>query len=107
MLRADGQAQARLRSAEAEAQAIRLIADSITAGQGNPAQYLLMLRYIESLTNMASSSNSKVIFMPVETSAVLSSVGGLKEIFAGGGGNEHGETRDLPPSSVPPGRLQR
>lgn len=107
VLRAEGQAQARLRTAEAEAQAIRQIADSISAGQGNPAQYLLMLRYIESLTNMASSSNSKVIFMPVETSAVLSSVGALKEIFAGGGGNERGDARELPPTSLPPGRLQR
>jgi regulator of protease activity HflC (stomatin/prohibitin superfamily) len=107
VLRAEGQAQARLRSAEAEAQAIRQIADSITAGQGNPAQYLLMLRYIESLTNMASSSNSKVIFMPVETSSVLSSVGALKEVFAGGGGNERGEARETLPPSVTPGRLPR
>lgn len=107
VLRAEGQAQARLRTAEAEAQAIRHIGDSISEGQGNPAQYLLMLRYIDSLTNMASSSNSKVIFMPVETSSVLSSVGALKEVFGGGGGNERGDARELPPTSLPPGRLQR
>ncbi|HSO75932.1 MAG TPA: SPFH domain-containing protein [Blastocatellia bacterium] len=107
VLRAEGQAQARLRTAEAEAQAIRQIADSISEGQGNPAQYLLMLRYIDSLTNMASSSNSKVIFMPVETSSVLSSVGALKEVFGGGGGNERGDARELPQPSLPPGRVQR
>jgi regulator of protease activity HflC (stomatin/prohibitin superfamily) len=89
VLRAEGQAQARTRSAEAEAQAIRQISESIVAGQGNPAQYLLMQRYIESLTNMAASNNSKVIFMPVETSSVLSSVGALKEVFG-----ETGEKRD-------------
>jgi regulator of protease activity HflC (stomatin/prohibitin superfamily) len=81
VLRAEGQAEARLRTAEAEAQAIRQIAESITAGQGNPAQYLLVQRYIESLTQMAAANNSKVVFMPVETSAVLSSIGAFKEIF--------------------------
>jgi regulator of protease activity HflC (stomatin/prohibitin superfamily) len=107
VLRAEGQAQARLRTAEAEAQAIRQIAGSISEGQGNPAQYLLMLRYIDSLTNMASSNNSKVIFMPVETSSVLSSVGALKEVFGGGAGDERGDSRELQPSSIPPGRLKR
>ena len=86
MLRADGQAAARLRNAEAEAQAIKQISEAITTGQGNPAQYLLMQRYIESLTNMATSTNAKVVFMPVETSSVLSSVGALKEVFGEIGG---------------------
>ncbi len=95
ILRAEGHAQARLRSAEAEGQAIRLIADSITAGQGNPTQYLLMQRYIESLSQMAASPNSKVVFMPVETSALLSSVGAFKEVFreTGSGHEEQRETR--------------
>jgi regulator of protease activity HflC (stomatin/prohibitin superfamily) len=84
VLRADGQAQARLRSAAAEASAIKQIAEAIVQGQGNPAQYLLMQRYIESLTQMASGNNSKVIFMPVETSAMLSSIGAIKEVFGVG-----------------------
>src|SRR5215831_4802596 len=103
VLRAEGQAQARLRATEAEAQAIRQIADSITAGQGNPAQYLLMQRYIESLTNMASSNNSKVVFMPVETSSVLSSVGALKEIFAQAGSSDDRDDRLLPGRKPAPG----
>lgn len=106
VLRADGQAQARLRNAEAEAQAIKQIAESITAGQGNPAQYLLMQRYIESLTHMATSTNAKVVFMPVETSSVLSSVGALKEVFGEIG--EQRESVDYRASQVlPAGRTQR
>jgi regulator of protease activity HflC (stomatin/prohibitin superfamily) len=81
VLKAEGQAQARLRTAEAEAQAIKQISEAITGGQGNPAQYLLIQRYIESLAQMAGSNNAKVVFMPVETSSVLSSVGALKEVF--------------------------
>ncbi|HYP26060.1 MAG TPA: SPFH domain-containing protein [Blastocatellia bacterium] len=98
ILRAEGQAQARLRGAEAEGQAIRTISDSIMEGQGNPAQYLLMQRYIESLTNMAGSNNAKVVFMPVETSAMLSSIGSLKEVFKESGGPDEG--REKLPSSI-------
>jgi regulator of protease activity HflC (stomatin/prohibitin superfamily) len=81
ILQAEGQAQARLTAAAAEAESIRHIAVGITNGQGNPAQYLIMMKYIESLRDMARSSNSKVVFMPVETSNVLSSIGAFKEVF--------------------------
>jgi regulator of protease activity HflC (stomatin/prohibitin superfamily) len=81
ILQAEGQAQARLTAAAAEAESIRHIAVGITGGQGNPAQYLIMMKYIESLREMARSNNSKVIFMPVETSSVLSSIGAFKEVF--------------------------
>jgi regulator of protease activity HflC (stomatin/prohibitin superfamily) len=107
VLRAEGQAQARLRASEAEAQAIRQIADAITEGQGNPAQYLLMQRYIESLTHMAASNNSKVIFMPVETSSVLSSIGALKEVFSGETSDSKSgqDSPGLP--ALPAGRMPR
>jgi len=107
VLRADGQAQARLRNAEAEGQAIRQIAESITAGQGNPAQYLLMQRYIESLTHMASSNNAKVVFMPVETSSVLSSVGALKEVFGEIGARDRQPGESPSQQVLPAGRTPR
>jgi regulator of protease activity HflC (stomatin/prohibitin superfamily) len=81
ILQAEGQAQARLTAATAEAESIRRIAEGITAGHGNPAQYLIMMKYIESLREMSRSNNSKVVFMPVETSSVLSSIGAFKEVF--------------------------
>src|SRR5204863_3042755 len=89
ILQAEGAAQARLTAAQAEAESIRRIAEGITAGQGNPAQYLIMMKYIESLKEMSRSQNSKVIFMPVETSSVLSSIGAFREVFGelGDGGN--------------------
>src|SRR5215470_8498857 len=85
IVQAEGQAQARLTAAAAEAESIRHIAVGITGGQGNPAQYLIMMKYIESLREMARSNNSKVVFMPVETSSVLSSIGSFKEVFGGQG----------------------
>ena len=87
ILAAEGAAQARLRNATAEAEAIGRIAQAME-GHGNPAQYLITARYIESLRDMTRTNNSKVIFMPVETASMLSSVGALKEVFS-----ETGERR--------------
>jgi regulator of protease activity HflC (stomatin/prohibitin superfamily) len=91
ILQADGAAQARFRQSQAEAQAIAQIAQAIGDPQ-QTAQYLITARYIESLRDMTKGNNSKVIFMPMETSAMLSSIGSLKEIFA-----ETGEVREKKP----------
>src|SRR5713226_5502773 len=96
ILQAEGLAQARLRQAEAEAQAITQVAQAMQE-HGNPAQYLITTRYIESLRDMTKSNNAKVIFMPVETSTMLSSVGTIKEIFA-----ETGERRSKDETAPPP-----
>lgn len=88
ILAADGAAQARLRAASAEAQAIAQISQAIGDPQ-QTAQYLITARYIEGLRDMTRTQNSKVIFMPMETSSVLSTVGALKEVFA-----ETGEKTD-------------
>src|ERR1051326_7456477 len=87
ILQADGAAQARLRNVAAESEAIARIAQAME-GHGNPAQYLITQRYIESLRDMTRTNNSKVIFMPVETSSMLSSVGAIKEMLS-----ETGEKR--------------
>src|SRR6266404_1774626 len=81
ILQAEGLAQARLRQAEAESQAIAQVASAMQE-HGNPAQYLITTRYIESLRDMTKSNNAKVIFMPVETSSMLSAVGSIKEMFS-------------------------
>jgi regulator of protease activity HflC (stomatin/prohibitin superfamily) len=81
ILEAEGAAQARLRSAQAEAQAIAQISNTIGSSE-QTAQYLITARYIESLRDMAKTQNSKVIFMPMETSTMLSSIGAIKEVFA-------------------------
>jgi len=79
ILAADGQATARLRVATAEAQAIEVIARAIGA-TGNPAQYLIAQRYLESLTQIAAGS-SKIVFMPYEAAGVMGSIGSMKELF--------------------------
>ena len=94
ILSAEGAAQARLRAAEAEAGAIEQVS-RVMLNRGNPAQYLITQRYIESLKEMSRGRNSKVIFMPVETTAMLSSVGVIKEMVSPAGERtEAGERGD-------------
>ncbi len=102
ILQAEGLAQARLRQAEAESQAIAQVAQAM-AEHGNPAQYLITTRYIESLRDMTKSNNAKVIFMPVETSTMLSAVGTIKEMFAESGVKSPPDDPNKPP---PPRQLR-
>jgi regulator of protease activity HflC (stomatin/prohibitin superfamily) len=83
ILEAEGAAQARLRAAEAEAQALSMIKASLGDSAENTAQYLITQRYVDSLRDMTRTTNSKVIFMPVETSSMLSTIGAFKELFGG------------------------
>lgn len=93
ILQAEGAAQARLTAANAEAQAIAQISGAI-GDAGQTAQYLLTSRYVDSMRDMAQTNNAKVIFMPTETSGVLSTVGAFKEVFA-----ETGEKKEQLPGT--------
>jgi regulator of protease activity HflC (stomatin/prohibitin superfamily) len=79
ILAADGQATARLRVATAEAQAIEVVSRAIGA-TGNPAQYLIAQRYLESLTQIAAGAQ-KIVFLPFEAAGVMGSLGSMKELF--------------------------
>jgi regulator of protease activity HflC (stomatin/prohibitin superfamily) len=97
ILAAEGAAQARQRNAEAEAEAIGVIAKAIP--NGDPGQYLITTRYIDSLRDMTRTNNSKVIFMPVETSSMLSSLGAIKEVLSATG--EKSGEKEPPPRQIP------
>jgi regulator of protease activity HflC (stomatin/prohibitin superfamily) len=79
ILAAEGQAEARLRVAQAEAQSIQVVAQAI-GGAGNPAQYLIAQRYMESLNAIAADAD-KLVFLPYEATGVLASLGGIKELL--------------------------
>jgi regulator of protease activity HflC (stomatin/prohibitin superfamily) len=101
ILAAEGAAQARLRNAEAESEALTRIAGSIPGG--DPGHYLITMRYIESLRDMTRGNNSKVIFMPVEASSMLSSVGAIKEVLSATGEKDD----QAPPPPPRPRELPR
>lgn len=101
ILDAEGASQARQISSAAESQAIAQIASAI-GDRAQTAQYLITQRYVDSMRDMARTQNSKVIFMPMETSGVLASVGAFKEVFAA-----TGEADELPKPPRSPRELEK
>ncbi|RMF56467.1 MAG: SPFH/Band 7/PHB domain protein [Calditrichaeota bacterium] len=82
ILQAEGEAVAKLRVATAEAEAVKKVAAAITESNADPANYLIALRYIETLKEMVSGKDNKVIYLPYEATGVLGSLGGIKDLFS-------------------------
>ena len=81
ILRAEGEARAIILNAEAEAEAIRRVAEAVAAGKTDPATYVLAMKYIDTLREMASGQDNKTVYMPYEASSVLSSIGSIRSLF--------------------------
>lgn len=100
ILKAEGEKQAAILKAEGEAEAIKRVAEAnkyrliaeaegqalaITSvfkaiHEGNPTNDLIAIKYLETLKEVANGQATK-IFLPLETSSVLSSVGAIAELF--------------------------
>ncbi|MBE7705576.1 MAG: SPFH/Band 7/PHB domain protein [Cyanobacteria bacterium SIG29] len=80
ILKAEGIAQARIIQADAEKEAINRIIGAL-ADKGKPDQYLIAMKYLETLSNITSGENNKVVYMPYEATGILSSVDGIKQMF--------------------------
>lgn len=80
ILQAEGEAEARLTIAKAEAETIKFIAEALGEG-ANPAGYLVALKYIEAFKNISTKEGDKTVFMPFETSAIMGSLGAIRELF--------------------------
>jgi len=83
ILIAEGEAEARIKVAQAEAEAITKITKSIAESKGDPANYLIAVRYIETLKEMVSGKENKVVYLPYEATGILSSIGGIKDMLEG------------------------
>jgi regulator of protease activity HflC (stomatin/prohibitin superfamily) len=79
ILAAEGQAEARMRIAQAEAQALQVVTQALGAG-ASPAQYLIAKSYLDALSQVATGAQ-KLVFMPYEASAIMSSLGGIRELL--------------------------
>ncbi len=100
ILKAEGIKQSRILEAEGQAEAIKQVAEAerfqketVAEGEGraiervfgaihtgDPTPDLIAIRYLEALQNMADGQATK-IFLPVEMSGILSSIGAIGEIF--------------------------
>jgi regulator of protease activity HflC (stomatin/prohibitin superfamily) len=84
ILRAEGEAKSIIWKAQGEADAFQSITQAVASMNADPVKYLLAIRYIDTLKEMVSGKDNKVIYMPFEASNVLGSLGGIKELLNGG-----------------------
>ena len=80
ILRAEGIAQARIIEADAEKEAISRIVTAL-ADKGKPDQYLIAMKYLETLGDITKGKDNKIVYMPYEATGILSSVDGIKQMF--------------------------
>jgi len=100
ILEAEGMKQSQILKAEGQAEAIKRVADAdkyqkITVAQGeaeatinvfgaihkgDPTNDLIAIKYLEALPKIADGQATKV-FLPMETSGILGSIGGIGELF--------------------------
>ena len=78
---AEGIAQARMVEAEAEKEAIKRIIEALSS-KGQADKYLIAMKYLETMKEMTSGQDNKIVYMPYEASAVLSSVDGIREMLS-------------------------
>lgn len=74
-------AEARERSAEAEAQATKMVSEAIAAGDIQAINYFVAQKYTDALQHIGSSTNSKVVMMPLEASTLMGSIAGISELL--------------------------
>ena len=81
VLHAQGQAEAKIAIAKAEAEALSLISETLKNNKMDASQYLVALKYVEALKDIASQQGEKVVFLPFESSALMGSISSLKEVL--------------------------
>ena len=81
ILKAEGEARAKVLQAEAEAAAIRNVAEAVADSGADPVNYLLAVKYIETLKEVAGGQQNKTVYLPYEASNLLGSLGGIKELL--------------------------
>ena len=83
---AEGDRESRILRAQGEAESLALVSSALEREQMNPADYLIAMKYLSTLSDIGvAEGGDKTVFLPYEASAALGSLGGLREMFKGGG----------------------
>lgn len=80
------ESQARILESEAESKAIENVSKAVADGNEKALTYFLGQKYTEVLQGVATSNNSKLIMMPLESSNLIGAVSSIAELVKGGTG---------------------
>jgi regulator of protease activity HflC (stomatin/prohibitin superfamily) len=73
-------AEARERLAEAEGKATTMVSEAIASGDIQAINYFVAQKYVEALSEFATSPNQKTLLLPMEATSVLGSLAGIAEL---------------------------
>ncbi len=73
-------AEARERQAEAEAKATAMLSQALARGDRQAINYFVAQKYVEAFGKFATAPNQKVVFLPLEATSLLGTLGGIGEI---------------------------
>lgn len=74
-------AEAREREALAEAKATQMVSKAVAEGDVQALNYFVAQKYVEALGKFADSDQQKTIFMPLDTSGLMGSIGSINELW--------------------------
>jgi len=95
-------AEARERSAQAEATATTLVSNAIAGGNPQALNYFIAQKYVEAVSQFATSPNAKTILFPVEATQLIGTLGGIGALAEAALGKDGGTTAG--PKAPPPRR---
>jgi regulator of protease activity HflC (stomatin/prohibitin superfamily) len=108
ILQAEGQreaafreAEARERAAEAEAKATTLVSDAIAGGNAQAINYFIAQKYVEAVSQFATSPNAKTILFPVEATQLIGTLGGIGELAREALGGDHSPAKSGTATGIP------
>jgi regulator of protease activity HflC (stomatin/prohibitin superfamily) len=73
-------AEARERLAQAEANATRMVSEAIAKGDVQAVNYFVAQKYVDALHSIGLAPNQKIVFLPLETTGLLGTIGGVGEL---------------------------
>jgi regulator of protease activity HflC (stomatin/prohibitin superfamily) len=74
-------AEAREREALAEAKSTKMVSEAIAGGNVQALNYFVAQKYVEALGKFADSDQQKTIFMPLDSSSIIGSIGSISELW--------------------------
>jgi regulator of protease activity HflC (stomatin/prohibitin superfamily) len=77
---ANRDAEARERLAQAEAAATEFVSKAVREGNVQALNYFVAQKYVEAVTQIGKSPNSRLVLMPMETSGLIGSIAGIAEL---------------------------
>ena len=57
-----------------------MVSEAIAAGDMQAVNYFVATKYVEAIKELGKSNNQKILFLPMELTSIIGSIGGIGEL---------------------------